>query len=168
MGVAGHWIKILSLIQWPATWSSGRPIWSFSQPLCLSEKLLIPTESPEKGSLLVWVASLWEIQNWFKLRVVGHWIKFETWSSGRPPSDFFPLGIHWELASHWIWPVTGAGQSLDHCSMAYGCRNSSASEKVQIFGERSILMKCSLLYGALSSSIWFLIFENFYMAFRWG
>ncbi len=35
--------------------------------------------------------------------------------------------------------------------MGYGCRNGSISEKVQIFGEGSIIMKCSLLYGGLSS-----------------
>ncbi len=53
-------------------------------------------------------------------------------------------------------------------NMGYGYRNGSVSEKVQIFGERSISMKCSLLYGGLSSSIQFLIFENFYMVFKVG
>ncbi len=38
----------------------------------------------------------------------------------------------------------------------------------RIFGERSILMKCSILYEGLRGSIQFLIFENFYMVFRWG
>ena len=38
-------------------------------------------------------------------------------------------------------------------NMGYGCRNGSVSEKVQKFGERSILMKCSLLYGGLSGNI---------------
>ncbi len=33
------------------------------------------------------------------------------------------------------------------------CRNVSLSQKVQIFGERSILMKCSILYGGLRGSI---------------
>ncbi len=33
------------------------------------------------------------------------------------------------------------------------CRNVSVSQKVQIFGERSILMKCSILYGGLSGNI---------------
>ncbi len=48
-----------------------------------------------------------------------------------------------------------------------GCRciNVSVSQKVQIFGERSILMKCSILYGGLRGSIQFLIVENFYMNF---
>ncbi len=50
-------------------------------------------------------------------------------------------------------------------NIGYGCRNSSVSEKVQIFGEGSILMKCSLLYGGLSGGIKFLMFENFYMVF---
>ncbi len=48
------------------------------------------------------------------------------------------------------------------------CRNVSISQKAQIFGERSILIKCSILYGGLRGSIQFLIFENFYMVFRWG
>ncbi len=47
--------------------------------------------------------------------------------------------------------------------MGCECRNVSISQKVQIFGERSILMKCSILYGGLRGSIQFLIFENFYM-----
>ncbi len=47
--------------------------------------------------------------------------------------------------------------------MGCRCRNVSVSQKVQIFGERSILMKCSMLYGGLRGSIHFLIFENFYM-----
>ncbi len=38
-------------------------------------------------------------------------------------------------------------------NMGYGYRKGSVSEKVQIFGGRSILMKYSLLYGSLSSSI---------------
>ncbi len=33
------------------------------------------------------------------------------------------------------------------------CRNISISQKAQIFGERSILMKCSILYGGLSGNI---------------
>ncbi len=39
-----------------------------------------------------------------------------------------------------------------------GCegRNVSVSQKEQIFGERSILKKCSILYGGLRGSIWFL------------
>ncbi len=41
-----------------------------------------------------------------------------------------------------------------------------SSDKVQKFGEKSILIKCSLLY--LSDNILFLIFENFYMVFRWA
>ncbi len=44
--------------------------------------------------------------------------------------------------------------------------------KVQIFGERSFLMKCSLLYGCLNGNIQFLIFdlifENFDMVLMWG
>ncbi len=32
-------------------------------------------------------------------------------------------------------------------NMGYGCRNVSVSQKVQIFGERSILMKYSISYG---------------------
>ncbi len=53
-------------------------------------------------------------------------------------------------------------------NMGYRCRNGSVSEKVQKFGERSILMKCSLLYVGLSGNILFLIFENFYVVFRWA
>ncbi len=30
------------------------------------------------------------------------------------------------------------------------------------------LMKCSLLYGGLSGNILFLIFENFYVVFKWA
>ncbi len=52
--------------------------------------------------------------------------------------------------------------------MGCGCRNVSVSQKVQIFGKRSILMKCSILHRGLRGSIQFLIFENFYMVFRWG
>ncbi len=37
--------------------------------------------------------------------------------------------------------------------MGNGHKNVSISEKVQIFGERSILIKYSLLYGGLSGSI---------------
>ncbi len=43
------------------------------------------------------------------------------------------------------------------------CRNVSVSQKVQICGERSILMKCSILYRGLRGSIQFLIFENLFM-----
>ncbi len=50
--------------------------------------------------------------------------------------------------------------------MGLGCRHVSVSQKVQIFSERSILMKCSILYGGLRGSIWF--FKKFYMVFRWG
>ncbi len=46
-------------------------------------------------------------------------------------------------------------------NLGYGCRIGSVSEKVQIFGERSIFMKCSLLYGGLNSSIWFLFLKIF-------
>ncbi len=53
-------------------------------------------------------------------------------------------------------------------NMGYGCSNGSVSQKVQIFGERSILMKCGMLYGGLRGSIQFLISKNFYMVFRWG
>ncbi len=51
-----------------------------------------------------------------------------------------------------------------------GCeyRNVSLSQKAQIFGEISILMKYSILHGGLRGSIQFLIFEHFYMVFRWG
>ncbi len=52
--------------------------------------------------------------------------------------------------------------------MGCGCRNMSISQKAQIFGERSIWTKCSILYGSLRGGIQFLIFENFYMVFRWG
>ncbi len=38
-------------------------------------------------------------------------------------------------------------------NMGYGCRNGSVSEKVQKFGERSILMKCNILYRGLSGNI---------------
>ncbi len=38
-------------------------------------------------------------------------------------------------------------------NMGCGCRNCSVSEKVQKFGDRNILMKCSLLYGGLSGNI---------------
>ncbi len=37
--------------------------------------------------------------------------------------------------------------------MGCECRNGSISQEVQKFGEGSILMKCSLLYGGLSSNI---------------
>ncbi len=37
--------------------------------------------------------------------------------------------------------------------MGCGCINVSVSQKVQIFSERSILMKCSILYGGLSGNI---------------
>ncbi len=42
----------------------------------------------------------------------------------------------------------------------YTCTNCFVSQKVQIFGERSILMKC-ILFGCLSGDIQFLIFNNF-------
>ncbi len=49
--------------------------------------------------------------------------------------------------------------------MGCGCRKVSISQKVQIFRERSILMKYSTctLYRGLRGSIQFLIFEHFYM-----
>ncbi len=50
--------------------------------------------------------------------------------------------------------------------MGCECRNVSISQKAQIFGERSILKKCSILYGDLRGGIQFLISENFYMVFR--
>ncbi len=31
--------------------------------------------------------------------------------------------------------------------MGYGCRNISVSQKVQVFGDRSMLMKCSIFLG---------------------
>ncbi len=37
-------------------------------------------------------------------------------------------------------------------NIGYGC-NGSISEKVQKFGNGSILMECSLLYGGLSGNI---------------
>ncbi len=37
--------------------------------------------------------------------------------------------------------------------MGCECRNVSISQKAQIFGERSILKKCSILYGGLRGSI---------------
>ncbi len=40
--------------------------------------------------------------------------------------------------------------------MGCECRNVSVTQKVQIFGERSILKKWSILYGGLRGSIWFL------------
>ncbi len=52
--------------------------------------------------------------------------------------------------------------------MGCGYINVSVSQNVQIFGKRSILMKCSVLYGGLRGSIQYLIFENFYMVFKWG
>ena len=39
--------------------------------------------------------------------------------------------------------------------MEYECRSGFISEKVQKFGERSILMKYSLLYGGLSGNLIF-------------
>ncbi len=53
-------------------------------------------------------------------------------------------------------------------NMGFWCSNGSISLKVQIFCEGNILMKCSILCGGLRGSIWLLIFENFYMVFRWG
>ena len=38
-------------------------------------------------------------------------------------------------------------------NVGYGCTNGSVSEKVQKFGEKSILMKYSLLYWGLSGNI---------------
>ncbi len=40
--------------------------------------------------------------------------------------------------------------------------------KYKKFGEKSILMKCSIFLGGLSGNIQFLIFENFYMVFTWA
>ncbi len=40
-------------------------------------------------------------------------------------------------------------------NLGYGCRNGSISQNIQIFGERSTLMKCSILFGDLSGSIHF-------------
>ncbi len=37
--------------------------------------------------------------------------------------------------------------------MGYECRNKSVSQKVQIFGETSILIKCSILCGDLTGGI---------------
>ncbi len=50
--------------------------------------------------------------------------------------------------------------------MGCECRNVSISHKAQIFGERSMLMKCSILYGGLRGNIWFLSFEHLYMVFK--
>ncbi len=52
--------------------------------------------------------------------------------------------------------------------MGHPWTNWSLSQKVQIFGERRFLIKCSVLYGCLSGSISFLIFKKFYMIFKWG
>ncbi len=42
--------------------------------------------------------------------------------------------------------------------MGYKCKNVSVSQKAQIFGKRSILMKCSILYGGweVAFNFWFL------------
>ncbi len=42
--------------------------------------------------------------------------------------------------------------------------NWSVSQKVQ----RSIFMKCSILYGCLNGRVQFLNFKNFYLVFGWG
>ena len=78
-----------------------------------------------------------------------------------------------------FWFILGWGSNLSNLNfwvkkfkfgsaekMGCGCRNGSTSQKVQIFGKRSILMKCGILYGGLRGSIQFLIFEHFYMVFR--
>ena len=63
----------------------------------------------------------------------------------------------------------------EHCDQAQPAEGSGMmlvwapihnTLKAQIFYEGSILMNCSILYGGLRGSIWFLIFENFYMVFR--
>ncbi len=77
----------------------------------------------------------------------------------------------WNLGHTWTnWSVSqkvqifGERSVFMKCVLLYGCLNGG----IQIFGEKSILIKCSMLYGCLNGSIWFLIFKKNSMVFRWG
>ncbi len=63
------------------------------------------------------------------------------------------------LGSLNFWVLQVKGSNLDRLD---GCRNGSVSQKVQVFGERSMLMKCSTLCGGSRSSIHFLTSKCFY------
>ncbi len=79
------------------------------------------------------------------------------------------FGIFWALLVHFglgIMYEEGVCQSLNFWvpevkkfkfgsveKMGCGCRNVAVSQKVQIFDERNILMKCSILYRGLRGSI---------------
>ncbi len=55
-------------------------------------------------------------------------------------------------------------------NLGYPWTNWFVSQNLQIFGEGTILMKCSILHGCLNGCIQFLIFKIFnffYMVFRW-
>ncbi len=52
--------------------------------------------------------------------------------------------------------------------MGNGCKNGSVSEKVQKFGERSILMKWSLLHRGQSGNTFDFWFLNFFTWFLGG
>ena len=81
--------------------------------------------------------------------------------------DFRSFGLFWlilgwgwcvrkESVKFEFWGFWGQKVQIWNCrKMGCWCRYVSISQKVQIFGERSILMKCSALYGGLRGSIQF-------------
>ncbi len=96
-----------------------------------------------------WFGIFWGCLVYFRLRIV-HQERFgELWILG----FFMSKSLNLEVQK---------------ICMGYGCRNGSICEKVHIFGDGSISMKCSLLCSSLSGGIQCLIFEYFYMFFRWG
>ncbi len=60
-------------------------------------------------------------------------------------------GRNWSNLNFWVPEVKNVNFGSVE-KMGCGCRNASTSQKIQMFGERSIL-KCSMLYGGLRGSI---------------
>ncbi len=152
--------------------------WSCTE-LHLCERTTILSGPPPSflGDLrsLVRFVSFWKKRNWIKWNpYAGSSISMCT------PVSWSKWGLIWDvLGSFGLFWVGDNAQgrnlwSLNFCvhevrkfkfgsaeNVGCGCRNGSISLKAQIFCKGSILMNCSILYGGLRGSIWFLIFKNF-------
>ncbi len=89
-------------------------------------------------------------------------MRINLWSFGLFRSIWFEDNAQWRKMlslNSWVLQVKkfkfGGAENLGHA-----WTNWSVSQKVQIFGERSTLMKCSVLHGCLKSSIWLLIIKK--------
>ncbi len=87
---------------------------------------------------------------------------YVTWSPVSPPKPNFAC-LPDSFATRSVWFSKAGVRFLQKFGI---CTNYSVSQKVQMFGERSMLMKCrTLLFGCLSSGVQFFIFKIFHMVF---